>query len=449
MDNRVPITLITGYLGSGKTSLINHILFKQDKYKVAVIVNDIGEVNIDADLLERNGQVTSKDDSLVALTNGCICCSLKVDLINQLVELIGGQTFDYIVIEASGVCEPIPIVQSIAMLDGTIENEKLPNICRLDNVVSVVDAKRLVDEFLGGNSLIRDDIEEYDIESLIIQQIEFCNTIVLNKVSSITSKAKEEVLAVVRKLQPEAKIIETDYSKVDVSEILNAHAFDLDKVENSPGWKKLYKGFKEESVDEEQKEHHHSCCCQDENQEDHENCKCNHAQEESECGCECHHHEEEGGHHYEHHHEQHHEHHHHGHHHHGHHHRHDGETDEYGIGNFLYYARRPFYYKKFEEWVNTRWRENIIRCKGILWFSDERDEVQIFEQAGKQIDITTAGYWVGAYPKEKQEEIREKNPRVFDNWDETYGDRVIKLVFIGKNLNKEAICKELEECLGI
>ncbi|MFT4145840.1 MAG: GTP-binding protein [Mobilitalea sp.] len=430
MDNRMPITLLTGFLGSGKTSLINHVLSNQENYKVAVIVNDIGEVNIDAELLERNGKVTQADDSLIALSNGCICCSLKVDLIKQIVQLIDENSFDYILIEASGVCEPLPIIQSIAMLDGTMDKEKLPNICRLDNVVSVVDAKRMVDEFLEGKALIREDIEEDDVESLIIQQIEFCNTIILNKVSSITEEEKKEVLAIVRKLQPEARIIETDYGKVEVSDILNSYAFNLEEVETSPGWMKLF--IKEIDENEHQHEHHHE---EHHHHEHHDGCQCkdNHQEE----GC-CHHHQEEeheGGDHHEH------------HHHHDHHHGYNGETDEYGIGNFLYYVRRPFNPQKFEYWVNTRWRKGILRCKGLLWYSDERNEVQVFEQAGKQFDITTTGCWIAAYSNEMQEELRLVNPKRFDNWDEKYGDRMIKLVFIGKNLDKDSICKELDECL--
>lgn len=424
MDNRMPITLLTGYLGSGKTSLINHILSNQENYKIVIIVNDIGEVNIDAELLERNGKITQADDSLVALTNGCICCSLKMDLIKQIVGLIEDNTFDYIMIEASGVCEPLPIVQSIAMIDGTVEDERLPNICRLDNVVSVVDAKRLVDEFLEGKSLIREGIDEDDIESLIIQQIEFCNTIILNKVSSITEKEKNEVLAVIRKLQPDAKIIETDYAKVEVSDILNSHAFDLEKVENSSGWKKLFAKSLEEdemkSLPEREDGKADKCQCNESHHEEEDSGYHKHHQDGHKCSCQNQH---------------------------EHHHAYSGETDEYGISNFLYYVRRPFNYKKFEAWVNTRWRKDIIRSKGIMWFSDERDEVQVFEQAGKQFDITTAGCWVAAFSRKKQDEVRTNNPKIFDNWDKKYGDRMIKLVFIGRNLDKDGICKELDDCL--
>ncbi len=393
MNKRIPITLITGYLGSGKTTLLNQVLKNQKGYKVAVIVNDIGEINIDAELIERGGEVTLAEDNLVALSNGCICCSLKTDLMKQIVQLVKQRRFDYIVIEASGICEPLSIVQTIAMLDGTVEDERLPNICRLDNVVTVVDARRLVDEFLGGRSLIKENIEEDDIESLVIQQIEFCNTIILNKVSDVTEAEKREIISIIRQLQPEAEIIETDYARVEVSKILNTEKFSLDKVDSSSGWKKAFL---------EEKDHFH------EHESQHEE---------------------------------------HTHQHRHHHHHHNGETDEYGISTFLYYTRRPFIYEKFEEWINSKWPANIIRSKGMVWFSDEWDNAHIFEQAGKQVNLTPAGLWAAAATKEELEAAMKKYPTIKENWDKNYGDRMIKLVFIGKNMDKEKICKELDACL--
>lgn len=422
MNKRIPITLITGYLGSGKTTLLNQVLKNQKGYKVAVIVNDIGEINIDAELIERGGEVTLAEDNLVALSNGCICCSLKTDLMKQIVQLVKQGRFDYIVIEASGICEPLSIVQTIAMLDGTVEDERLPKICRLDNVVTVVDARRLVDEFLGGKSLIKEDIEEDDIESLVIQQIEFCNTIILNKVSDVTEAEKREILSIIRQLQPEAEIIETDYARVEVSKVLNTEKFDLDKVESSSGWKKAF--LKEEDQEEDYGHAH-----EDEQEHLHE-----HSHEQS-------HHQEKHSHEHESRHEE------HTHEHRHHHHHHDGETDEYGISTFLYYTRRPFQYEKFEAWINGTWPSNVIRSKGMVWFSDEWDNAHIFEQAGKQVNLTPAGLWAAAATKEELEAAMKKYPAIKENWDKTYGDRMIKLVFIGKNMDKEKICKELDTCL--
>ena len=426
----VPITLLTGYLGSGKTTLINYILANQEGYKVAVIVNDIGEVNIDAELIAKGGVVTETDDTLVPLTNGCICCNLQVDLMKQIADLIKTGKFDYILIEASGICEPIPIAQTITVLSESTEQYGLPKICRLDNIVSVVDALRLRDEFASGEKLEEDDIDEEDIENLIIQQIEFCNTIVLNKASEVTKDELNQIKAVIKKLQPSAEIIETDYAKVDLKKIMDTNAFDFEKASVSAGWVQEI----EKDVEEEEEHHHHEhdedCDCEEcEHDHEHdEDCDC------EECEHDHDHDEEEDGHKHK-------------CHHHHHHHDHDGtSSEEYGISSFVYYRRKGFNREKLEYFVE-HFPKTIIRCKGIMWFTNDPDTSYVFEQAGSQITATDAGAWLVTAPKEELEKIIEYNPEVLKDWDEELGDRMIKLVFIGRKMNKEQIISDLDKCL--
>jgi G3E family GTPase len=410
MQNRiVPITLLTGYLGAGKTTLINHILTNQQGYKVAVIVNDIGEVNIDARLIQKGGVVTEKDDSLVALSNGCICCTLKVDLMQQIVDIIKLNTFDYILIEASGICEPIPIAQTITVLSESTQEYGLPKICRLDNVISVVDSVRLATEFGCGDNLVdNDNIDDEDIENLIIQQIEFCNIIILNKVDEVSKEELAKVKAIIKKLQPKAEIIEANYGVVPVEKLLNTNLFNFEEAATSAGWlEELNKDVEEDSY-----EHHHNS--------EGDNDECNNE----------HDHENEN----------------HGGHHHHHHHNHESETEEYGISSFVYYRRQSFNRDKFERFANELPR-NIIRCKGLVWFKDEPEMSYIFEQAGKQVYLSEGGEWFAVAPKDELEQILELNPDIRKDWDETYGDRMIKLVFIGQDMDKESIFSKLDNCL--
>lgn len=387
----IPITVLTGYLGAGKTTLINHILNNQEGYKVAVIVNDIGEINIDAELIQKGGVVKEKDSNLVPLSNGCICCTLKVDLMQQIVDLIKTGKFDYILIEASGICEPMPIAQTITVLSEQTEQYGLPKICRLDNIVTVVDAARLAYEFGSGEKLIQENIDEEDIENLLIQQIEFCNTIILNKVDEVSKEELKQIKAVIKALQPVAKIIETNYAKVDVKEIIDTNNFDFEKAASSPAWVQELEKDDNEEVDHE---------------DDHDN----------------EHHEE----------------------HHHHHHHDEGEAEEYGICTFVYTRRKPFNRSKFEEYVNFKWQKNIIRCKGILWFSDEADMSYVFEQAGNQMQINEGGLWIASAPENEKNDLIRENPEILKNWDAEVGDRIIKLVFIGRNLEKENIKKDLD-----
>ena len=409
-----PVLLLTGYLGSGKTTLVNKILANKKGIKFAVIVNDIGEVNIDADLIEAGGVVDQKDDSLVALQNGCICCTLKMDLVQQLNEIVSQQKFDYIVIEASGICEPAPIAQTICAYPQMYPDLAKKGKAVLDSIVTVVDARRMCDEFSAGSDLLKKDLQEDDLENLLIQQIEFCNIILLNKVDDVSKDELGLVKKIIRSLQPKAEIIECNYGDVDLDKIINTEDFDFDKVATSAAWIAEIEGHDEE---EEEHEHHHD---HDEHEDDHEE------------------HEEDHDH-------QHHQHHHH--HHHGLENEESGEALEYNIQTFVYNARKPFDINFFDDFVARQWPKQIIRCKGLCYFANEKDICYVFEQAGKQVSLRNAGQWYATMPQFQLREFLEKNPKLKKDWEEPYGDRMQKLVFIGQNLDKEAITKALDTCL--
>ena len=418
MKIETPVLLLTGYLGSGKTTLLNRILSNEKGIKFAVIVNDIGEVNIDATLIQQGGIVNQQDDSLVALQNGCICCTLKMDLVKQLQDIIQMQRFDYIVIEASGICEPGPIAQticSIPSMDPELTKNGYP---RLDCIVTVVDALRMRDEFEGGALLTRPDIDEEDIENLVIQQIEFCNIVLLNKAAEVSADELGRVRSIVRTLQPKAEIIECNYGDVSFDKILNTNMFDFDKVATSAAWiQEVERHHEEDEDDNDDEEHEHE-----------------------------HEHEHEDHHHHDHDEDDHDEHEHHHHHHHHHHHD-EGEAEEYGIGTFVYYRRRPFNLGLFDEFVARKWPKGVIRAKGICYFKDEMDMCYLFEQAGKQVSIRQAGQWFATMPKEELAQMMERDAALRADWDEQYGDRMQKIVFIGQHLDKELITRELDSCL--
>ena len=422
MKNETPVLLLTGYLGSGKTTLLNRILTNRRGIKFAVIVNDIGEVNIDADLIQKGGVVNQEDDSLVALQNGCICCTLKMNLVQQLQEILAQQRFDYIVIEASGICEPAPIAQTLCSIPQMGADFTKHGIPVLDCIVTVVDALRMQDEFGCGNDLLRKNIEEDDIENLVIQQIEFCNIVLLNKASEVSPAELGRVKEIIHALQPVAQIIECDYGDVDFDKILNTKMFDFDQVAASATWIQEVEAHREEEEPEEEEHHHH------EEEHEHE-----------------HHHEEEHHHHHDHddddddEHE-------HGHHHH--HHDHDGgEVEEYGIGTFVYYRRKPFRLSDFDDFVARKIPKNVIRIKGICYFRNEMDSCYMFEQAGKQISLKDIGLWFATLPPDELQLLMERDATFRADWDDEYGDRMQKLVFIGQKMDTAAITRDLDACL--
>lgn len=373
-----PVLLLTGYLGSGKTTLLNRILKNEKGIRFAVIVNDIGEVNIDASLIQQGGVVGQGDDSLVALQNGCICCTLKMDLVKQLNDIINTGSFDYIVIEASGICEPAPIAQTISTYPQMIPEKMLKNgKARLDAIVTVVDALRMRDEFGLGDALQREDIGEEDLASLVIQQIEFCNIILLNKASEISPEDLKHLKAVIKAIQPKAAIYECDYGDVSFDKILNTHLFDFDKVATSARWI--------EAMEDE-----------DEGLENEES----------------------------------------------------GEALEYGIETFVWKRRKPMVLGDFDEFVSTKWPKGVVRAKGMCYFDDEKETCYLFEQSGKQFNITNAGQWYATMPADELKDFLEKNPDIKKDWDPEVGDRMQKIVFIGQNLDRKAIEKELDSCLA-
>lgn len=405
----IPVLLLTGYLGSGKTTLVNHILSNKQGIKFAVIVNDIGEVNIDADLIQKGGIVGKKDESLVALQNGCICCTLKMDLIEQIGEILRMERFDYIVIEASGICEPEPIAQTICSIPRMGGMYTKYGVCRLDCITTVVDALRLQSEFSCGNDLTRKGIDDEDIENLIIQQIEFCNIILLNKVAEVKPEELKRIRQIIHTLQPGAEIIECNYADVDLKKIIHTGMFNFEHVATSAGW---IREIESQVTEEEEKEAHRHH---------------NHKEDE-------HQHEE-------------HEHQHEGHSHHHHHHHEEGEAEEYGISTFVYYRRPAFDIHKFDHFIATKWSRHIIRTKGVCYFSHNRDMSYLFEQAGTQKQLTEAGLWYATASEEDLIELMRQEPGLLRDWDEKYGDRMQKIVFIGQHMDKEQIIRDLDECL--
>lgn len=410
-----PVLLLTGYLGSGKTTLLNRILQNKQGIKFAVIVNDIGEVNIDANLIAKGGIVGEGDDSLVPLQNGCICCTLKMDLVQQLSDIVSEQRFDYIVIEASGICEPAPIAQTISVFPQMYPNLATKGIARLDSVVTVVDALRLRDEFSEGHDLYKKDMKEDDLASLVIQQIEFCNTILLNKSSEVSAEELGRIKAIIREIQPKAEIITCDYCDVDLDKLVNSNSFDFEQVATSAKWIAAVEGDEEEK-EEHEHHHHHAHDHEEEENDEHEH----HHHDHDHCHC---------------------------HHHHGLENEEEGEALEYGISTFVYKRREPFDMTEFDQLVARLWPSSVIRCKGLCYFATEPDMCYVFEQAGKQVSLSQAGQWYATMPADELEQFKQQNPAAFKDWDDKYGDRMQKLVFIGQHMDREAIETLLDACI--
>lgn len=409
---KIPVLLLTGYLGSGKTTLLNRILSNSGGIRFAIIVNDIGEVNIDADLIREGGIVgqNGSSDDLVALQNGCICCTLQSDLLRQLADLADSRKFDYIVIEASGICEPEPIARAISGFQAIMGSNTTQVIPYVDSIVTVVDALRMKTEFGCGEDLDRDHVEEEDIENLIIRQIEFCNTILLNKTDEVEPKELDEIRRIIRELQPLARIIDCNYCDVDVKKLLHTGVFDFETVATSAAWVREI----ERPADEFDPTPHGD----EEHPHDHDD---DHGH---------HHHEHDDHHHYHH------------HHHHG-----EGEAEEYGIGTYVYLRRQPFNFEKFDRFVNLHWPKEIIRTKGVLYFSHNRDMSLLFEQAGVQKNLREAGLWYATAPVDELRQLMAVEPGLMRDWDEEYGDRMIKLIFIGRNMDIDRLTRDLDNCL--
>ncbi len=434
--NTIPVLLLTGYLGSGKTTLLNRILSNRRGIRFAVIVNDLGEVNIDADLIEKGGIVGQKDDNLVALQNGCICCTLKMDLIEQLRDITSQRRFDYIVIEASGICEPAPIAQTIcSMPTMEIEKSKLKiesspdaeknsqfsilnsQLPVLDSIVTVVDALRMKDEFGSGKNLLKPGLAEDDIENLVIQQIEFCNIILLNKASEVSADELGRIREIIRAIQPKAEIIPCDYCDIDFDRILHTGLFDFDKVATSATWIDAIEGHHDDEDDEEEEHEHHHGHDDDDDDDAPATDALTHSHNHA---LEYHHH---------------------------HHHHDEGEAEEYGISTFVYYRREPMNISRFDEFVARHWPAGVIRAKGICWFLSEPDTCYLFEQAGKQVSLRDTGQWYATMPDDELLDFMRRNPDLQRDWDDTYGDRMQKLVFIGQHMDRQAITAALDECL--
>ncbi|RAV04979.1 GTP-binding protein [Paenibacillus sp. YN15] len=372
-DEKIPVTVLCGYLGAGKTTILNHVLNNREGLKVAVIVNDLGEVNVDADLIRDGGGLSRTEEKLISLSNGCICCTLRDDLLAEVQRLAEEKRFDYILIESTGIGEPVPVAQTFSYVDEE-KGIDLTKLTRLDCMVTVVDAYHFWRDY-NTRETLRDRGQETGegdrraVVNLLIEQVEFCDVLIINKCDLVSEEELEKLESALRSLQPGARIIRSSHGKVDPRDILNTNLFDFQKASMSAGWiQELQKG------------------------------------------------------------------------------EHIPETEEYGITSFVYTRKIPFHTERLLHWM-AKWPQSVVRSKGILWLATRNNMAVSFSQAGVSRQLAPAGLWVASLTEEERVSYFGKDYPKTPDWDDQWGDRVTRLVFIGIDMNRDEIVRSLDTAL--